>query len=131
MRGRLLKVLTSFQNKYLVNLDGATYSVTSQRSEKNDFYCNHKKADSKMFVYIKLLCDNICLNIVSPDSDVAVYLCIKVSLTLHSQMHYGSKLVPLTIYLYTRIGFRNRITNILLASCNAYRMWLCQQFFTY
>ena len=68
------KVLTSFQTNYLANLDGATYCVTSQTSEIIDFYCNHEEAHSKMFVYIKLFYDNICLNriIVSPDSDVAV-----------------------------------------------------------
>ena len=68
------EVLTSFQTNYLANLDGATYRVTSQRSERIDFYCNHEEGDSKMFAYIKFLYDNICLNriIVSPDSDVAV-----------------------------------------------------------
>ena len=67
------KVLTFFQANYLANLDWAPYGVTSQRSERIDFYCNHEEADSKMFAYIKSL-DNICLNriIVSPDSDVAV-----------------------------------------------------------
>ena len=73
-RETLPKVLTSFQTNYLANLDGATYRVTSQRSERIDFYCNHEEADSKIFAYIKLLYDNICLNriIVSPGSDIAV-----------------------------------------------------------
>ena len=76
-RGTLPKVLTFFQTNYLANLDGATYRVTSQRSEKIDFYCNHEEADSKMFAYIKFLYDNICLNCLnritlSPDSDIAV-----------------------------------------------------------
>ena len=68
------KVLTSFQTNYVTNLDGATYRVTSQRSERIDFYCNHEEADSKIFAYIKPLYDNICLNriIVSPGSDIAV-----------------------------------------------------------
>ena len=68
------KVLTSFQTNYVTNLDDASYRVTSQRSEKIDFYCNHEEADSKIFAYIKLLYDNICLNriIVSPGSDIAV-----------------------------------------------------------
>ena len=66
--------LTSFQTNYLANLDGITYRVTSQRSERIGFYCKHEKADSKTFAYVKVLYDNICLNriIVSPDSDVAV-----------------------------------------------------------
>ena len=34
------------------------------------------------------------------------------------------------MYPYTHISFRNRITNTLLASCNACRMWLRKQFFT-
>ena len=46
-------------------------------------------------------------------------------------MHYDSKLVPVTINPSTRISFRNRITNMLLASCNAREMWLRKQFFTY
>ena len=68
------KVLTSFQTNYLANPDGKTVRVTSQRSERIDFYCNCE-ADTKMFPYIKLLCDNISVNrviIVSPGSDAAV-----------------------------------------------------------
>ena len=68
------KALTSFQTNYLANPDGKTVRVTSQRSERIDFYCNCE-ADTKMFPYIKLLCDNISVNrviIVSPGSDVAV-----------------------------------------------------------
>ena len=47
----------------------------SQSSERVDFYGNHEEADTKMFAYIKFLCDNILLSrvaIVSPDADVAV-----------------------------------------------------------
>ena len=60
---------------YLSNLDGEADSVTIQSSERIDFYCDHEEADTKMFVYIKFLCDNICLNriiIVSSDTDVTV-----------------------------------------------------------
>ena len=69
------KVLISFQTNYLANPEGKTDRVTSQRSERIDFYCNRDKADTKMFPYIKLHCDNIRVNrviIVSPGSDVAV-----------------------------------------------------------
>ena len=61
------KALTSFQTNHLVNLDGATYRVPSQRSERIE-------ADSKMFAHVKFLHDNICPNriIVSPDRDVAL-----------------------------------------------------------
>ena len=63
----------------MANLDGATDRVTSQRSERIDYY-NHEEADTKMFAYIKFLFENIRLNrvrIVSPDSDVAViFLCV-------------------------------------------------------
>ena len=62
----------------------------------------------------------------------AGYLDMKVSLTLQ----YGSKLVSKTIrdiYTYISSSLRIRITNMLLASCNAcnVRMWLRQYFFTY
>ena len=62
------------RDHYLANLEGATYRITSQRSEGIDFYCNPEETDSQMFAYIKFLYDNICLNriIVSPNSDVAV-----------------------------------------------------------
>ena len=48
-------VLTFFQTNYLTNLDGTTDPVTSQSSERTDFDCYHKEADTKMFWYIKLL----------------------------------------------------------------------------
>ena len=47
---------------YLTNLDGATDRVVSQSSERIDFYCDHEEADTKMFAYIKFLCDNIRLS---------------------------------------------------------------------
>ena len=61
-------ILTSSQTIYLSNLDDAIDCLTSQSSE-------NEEADTKMFVYIKFLCDNICLNriiTVSPDTDVTV-----------------------------------------------------------
>ena len=72
---RNIQVLTSFQTIYLTIIDGATDCVTSQSSGRIDFYCNHEEADTKMFPYIKFLCDNIHLSrvtIVSPDTDIAV-----------------------------------------------------------
>ena len=42
---------------FLANLDGATYCVTSHRSERIDIYCNHEAADPKLFAHIKFLCD--------------------------------------------------------------------------
>ena len=68
-------ILNSSQTIYLSNLDGAADRVTSQSSERIDFYCDHEEADTKMFAYIKFLCDNIRLNriiTVSPDTDVTV-----------------------------------------------------------
>ena len=68
-------VLISFQTNYLSNLDVATDRVTSQSSEKNNFYRNNEEVDTKMFWYIKFLKDYIRLNrviIFLPDSDVAV-----------------------------------------------------------
>ena len=64
------KVLSSFQTNYLANLD--KHNITSQRSERIDFYCNDEEADSKMFPYLKFLF--VCLNriIVLLDSDAAV-----------------------------------------------------------
>ena len=47
-------------NHFLANLDGATDCVTSQSSERIDFYCDHEGADTKMFRYIKFLCDMNC-----------------------------------------------------------------------
>ena len=81
---------------YLANLEGATYRITSQRSEGIDFYCNYEETDSQMFAYIKFLYDNICLNriIFSPDSDVTVislYQSLKVPLHFYStKVHYKS-----------------------------------------
>ena len=49
--------------------------VTSQSSERIYFYCDLKEANTKMFAFIKFLCDNIRLNrvaIASPDTSVAV-----------------------------------------------------------
>ena len=90
-----------------------------------------------MFAYIKFLCDNIRLNrvtIVSPNMS-RWYLCLKVSLTLHSWMQYGSKLVPKTIryiYTFTSISFMyTSITNMLLASCNARAMSGCDSVSTF
>ena len=43
--------------------------------KKIDFYCDCKEADTKMFPYIKFLCDNIRLSrvtIVLPEAAVAV-----------------------------------------------------------
>ena len=74
-RETLLNVLTSSQTIYLAKPDGATDCVTGQQTERNDFYCSHKEADTKMFAYISFLCDNIHLNmviIISPDTDVGV-----------------------------------------------------------
>ena len=68
-------VLVSSQTIYLANLDGATDRITSWSSKRIDFYCNHEEADTKIFAYIKFLCDNIRLNriiIVSPDTDVTL-----------------------------------------------------------
>ena len=52
-----------------------TDRAISQRSERTAFYWDHEEADTKMFAYIKFLCDNLRLNsviIVSPVTDVAV-----------------------------------------------------------
>ena len=57
----------SFQS-YLGNSNNKTNlvitadRVRSQRSERIYFYCNHEEADTKMFAYVKFLCDNIRLN---------------------------------------------------------------------
>ena len=74
-RKTLPKVLNSFQTIYLTNLDGATDRVKSQGNKRINFYCDRKESGTKMFAYIKFLCDNIRLSrvaIVSPDTDVAV-----------------------------------------------------------
>ena len=67
--------LTSSQTIHLANLDGSADSLTSQSSERIDFYCDHEEADTKIFTHIKFLCDNIHLNriiIVSPATDVTL-----------------------------------------------------------
>ena len=74
-RETLSYVLTSSQTIYSANLDGITDRVTSQSSEKIDFYSNHEEVDTKMFAYIKLFCDNICLNrviILLPDTGIVI-----------------------------------------------------------
>ena len=38
-------ILTSSQTIYLSNLDNAADHVTSQSSEKIDFYCDHEEVD--------------------------------------------------------------------------------------
>lgn len=53
----LPNALTSFQIIYLINLDFTTDRVTSRSSEIDIFFCDHKEADTKMFVCIKLLYD--------------------------------------------------------------------------
>ena len=81
------KVLTSFQTIYLTNLDSAADRVTSQSSERVDFYCDHEEADTKMFAYIKFLCNNIRLSrvtTVSPDTDAAMISFYESALALHS-----------------------------------------------
>ena len=74
-RETLSYVLTSSQTIYMANLDGTTDCITSQNSERIDFYSDHEEANTKMFAYIKCLCGNIRLNriiIVLPDNDVAM-----------------------------------------------------------
>ena len=73
--------LTSSQTIHLANLDGATDRLTSQGSERIEFYCNHEEADTKMFANIKFLCDNTRLSRVTVESH---HLYMKVSLILHS-----------------------------------------------
>ena len=68
-------VLTSSKTILLASLDGTTDRLTSQSSERIDFYWHHTEADTKMFACIKFFCDNICLNkviIISPDTGVFV-----------------------------------------------------------
>ena len=68
-------ILISSKTVYLSNLDCAADCVTNQSSEIIDFSCDHEKADTKMFAYIKFFCDNIRLNriiSVSQDTDVTV-----------------------------------------------------------
>ena len=81
-----------------------------------------------MFAYTQFLRDNLRLSRVtnvSPDTDVAVislYESVTNLTFLHSYMQHGARLVPKTIrdiYTYKSISFRIRITNMLLASCNA------------
>lgn len=38
------------------------HNITYRGSKRNDFICNHKLADKKMFVYIYFLCDNFHMN---------------------------------------------------------------------
>ena len=64
-RETLSKVLTFSESIYLTNLDGGTDRVTNQRNERIDFYCHHKEADTKIFSYIKFLCDNTRLRRIS------------------------------------------------------------------
>ena len=97
------------------------------------------------FTYIKFLCGNIRLSRVtidSPDTDVTVLSLYEsvTNLTFLDAIAFkvqklGSKLVLKTIRdicTYTSINFRVRVTNMLLASCNAcnIRMWLHQYFLT-
>ena len=46
----------------MANVDGTTDRVTSQSSERIDFYCDHEEADTKMFLHFKFLFENIRLN---------------------------------------------------------------------
>ena len=62
MEKTLPNTLTSSQTIYLANLDSATDRLISQSSERIDFYCDHGEADTKIFAYITLLCDNIRLS---------------------------------------------------------------------
>ena len=65
-------ILTSSQTIYD---QGTADRVTSQSGERIDFACDHEEAGTKMFAYIKLLCDNIRLNriiIVSVDTNITV-----------------------------------------------------------
>ena len=69
----------------MANLDGATDRAVSQNSEKTGFYCDQGEADTKIFAYIRFLCDNIRLNriiIVSPDTDVTVISLYKYAFKL-------------------------------------------------
>ena len=96
-RELLPHVLTSCQTICLANLDGATDRAVSQNSEKTGFYCDQGEADTKIFAYIRFLCDNIRLNriiIVSPDTDVTVISLYK----------YAFKLVLVTILLASDLG---------------------------
>ena len=71
LRETLPNVLTSSQT----NLDGITDRVTSKTSERIGLYCNQEEGNTKIFVYIKFVCDNIRLNrviIVSQNSNIAV-----------------------------------------------------------
>ena len=73
-RETLLHVLTYSQTIYLANLDSAVDHVTSQSSERIDFYRDHEEAYTKVFAYIKFFSDIIRMNrviIVSPDTGIA------------------------------------------------------------
>ena len=135
--GRWMDVLTSSQTNYLTNLDGATDRVTSQSSERIQFYCNAEKlqkclhmSNSSVIIFVwtesSLFRQTLMLQ----------WYLIKVSLTLHilrcimvqSCYRWRSE-----VYSYTRSSFKIRITNMFLASCNtcSIRMLLRKQFFTY
>ena len=108
-------VLTSSQTIYLANIDGATDPVTSQSSERIDFYCDHERADTNIFAYNKFLCDNIRLDgvtIVSPDTDFAVIFLYESVTNL--------KFLD-TIWFKTGTGDSQRHIQLYmsLASCNA------------
>ena len=45
-------------NHFSANLDDAADRVTSQSSERIEFYCDHEEANTKIFTYIKFLCDS-------------------------------------------------------------------------
>ena len=101
--------------------------VTSQSSERIDFFCDREEADTKMFAYIKFLCDNIRLNriiIISPDTDIKVislYLSV-TNLTFLDAIWFNIsiKLILISeIYPCTPSSFRIGITDMLLTSCNA------------
>ena len=65
----LLYILTS-QTIHFSNLDDAEYHLTSQSSEKIDFYCAHEEADTKMFAYENIRPNRIIF--VLSDTDVTV-----------------------------------------------------------
>ena len=65
-RETLPNALTSSQTIYLANLDSTADRAKSRSSERIDFYCDHEEADTKIFAYIKFLCDNICLKTQDP-----------------------------------------------------------------
>ena len=82
------KVLTSFQTSYLANLDGEKlgkeliFIATTKRLTRK---CLRISNSFMIFVWTEPLFHQTVM--------LEWYLCIKVSLTSHSSMHYGSKLV--------------------------------------